>query len=195
MYIGASSNIEALNVTTLYKPGELGSQIQVGTKAYQLIQVDSGAALSTAGAPVCGTVMYWKDRSKYIVTNDKIQADGATNTNTAPPTVTIANAANSVAGVMCSLSGGAAGTATTTSGNFGVVQQRGNHVGVASDVSFIPGDILVAKQTGAASVAARVAVNTAPPTQPIGRATAATSQVTSGYTPAMLGGWDVVDVP
>lgn len=195
LYIGGSSNIESLNATVLYKPGELGSQIQVGTKAYQLIQVDSGAALSTAGTPVCGTVMYWKSRASYIVTNDKIQAEGATNTNTAPPTVTIANAANSVAGVMCSLTGGAAGTATVTSGNYGVIQQRGNHVGVASDTSFIPGDLLVAKQSGATSIAARSALNTAPVTMVIGRATAATSQVTSGYTPAVLGGLDTVDVP
>lgn len=195
LYIGASNNIEALNTTTLYKPGELGSQIQVGTKAYQLIQVDSGAALSTAGTPVAGTVMYWKNRSTYTVTNDKIQAEGATNTNTAPPTVTIANAVNSVAGVMCSLSAGAAGTATVTSGNFGVIQQRGNHVGVASDTSFVPGDLLVAKTTGATSIAARSAAGTAPVSQVIGKATAATAQVTSGYTPAMLGPWDLVDVP
>lgn len=194
LYTG-TGNIEQMNATVLYKPGELGSKIEVVNKAYQLIQVDSGASASTAGAPVCGTVMYWKSRAGYIVTNDKIQAEGATNTNTAPPTVTIANAVNSIAGVMCSLSGGAAGTATVTSGNYGFIQQRGPHVGVSSDASFVPGDILVGKQTGATSVAARAALNTAPPTQPVGRATGATSQVTSGYTPAILGGWDLVDIP
>src|SRR6266704_2773192 len=195
LYLGPFTSIEAMNATTLYKPGELGSQIQTPNgKAYQLIQVDSGAAASTAGAPVCGTVMFWKSRANYIVTNDKLQAEGAINTNTAPNTVTIANAANSVAGVMCSLTSGAAGTATVTSGNYGVIQQRGQHVGVASDASFIPGDILVAKQTVATSVAARVAVNTALVSQVIGRATAATSQVTSGYTPAVLGGLDLIDV-
>lgn len=195
-YLGPFKSIESVNVATLYKPGELGSQIQVGTKAYQLIQVDSGCALSTAGAPVCGTPMYWKNRAAYIVTNDKIQAEGATNTNTAPFTVTIANAANSVAGVMCATTiGGAAGSATVTSGNYGFIQQRGTHVGVASDPSFVPGDLLVAKQSGATSTAARSAVNTAPVSQVFGRATAATGQVTANYTPAVLTGLDLVDVP
>ena len=197
LYIGASNNIEALNTTTLYKPGELGSQIQVGTKAYQLIQVDSGAALSTAGTPVAAT-HDGRGSLNDAGSRDQIRLHHHRQNrrrHPAPPTVTIANAVNSVAGVMCSLSAGAAGTATVTSGNFGVIQQRGNHVGVASDTSFVPGDLLVAKTTGATSIAARSAAGTAPVSQVIGKATAATAQVTSGYTPAMLGPWDLVDVP
>src|SRR5882672_7660069 len=90
LYIGPFSNIEAMNSTTLYKPGELGSQVQLGTKSYQLIQVDSGAAASTAGAPTAGDVAFWKNRAAYIVTNDKIQAENATLISGGIGTVTIA---------------------------------------------------------------------------------------------------------
>ena len=187
LYIGPFANIEAMNTTTLYKPGELGSQIQTATKAYQLIQVDSGAALSTAGAPVCGSVAFWKDRSKYIVTNDKQQAEGGP---------TIAKTVNSVAGVFCSLTGGVAGSASITSGNYGVIQQRGQHVGVlTSSGTAAAGDFLIALTTGAPPGALVVSSGTALNSMAIGRATAATAAVTAGYTPAIIGGTDVVDQP
>src|ERR1700728_629999 len=124
IYIGPYASIEAMNVTTLYKPGELGGQVQLGGKAYQLVQLDSGATASTpAGLPVCGMVAYWKSRPSYIVTNDIRFADGFT-------TGTTGQGANSVAGVFNSLTSGAGGTATITPGNYGVVQQRGTHVGL-----------------------------------------------------------------
>ena len=187
LYIGTGSNVEAMNVSTLYKPGELGSQIQLPNgKAYQLIQVDSGATAVT-GAPVCGSLAFWKDRSKYLVTTDKIQAE------TGP---TAAKAINSVAGVFNSLTSGAAGTASITAGNYGVIQQRGQHVGVlTSSGTSAVGDILVALSTGTPPGALNTTVGTAPVSIPIGRASAATSAVTTGYTPATLGGWDLADVP
>lgn len=199
MYVGAQGGIELLNATTLYKPGELGSQIQVGAKAYQLIQLDSGCtAASPAGLPVCGSVAFWKSRASYIVTNDKVQAEGA-NQNTATVSAnTIANAVNSIAGVFCQTATGAnvAGTASLTPGSFGVVQQRGPHVGVlTSSGSAVNGDILIGLTTGAPPGALRVASGTALVSQAIGRATASTGAVTSSYTPAVLGGFDLVDVP
>jgi len=189
LYIGPFATIEAMNSTTLYKPGELGSQIQLGTKAYQLIQVDSGATASTAGAPVCGSLAFWKSRANYIVTTDKQQAEGGP---------TIANTVNSIAGVFVQTASGAnvAGTASITAGNYGVIQQRGQHVGVlTSSGSAVAGDMLIGLTTGAPPGALRVASGTALVSMPIARATAATSAVTSGYTPAVIGGWDVVDVP
>ncbi len=189
LYIGPFANIETMNVSTLYKPGELGSQTQLNNKSYQLIQLDSGATASTAGAPVTGSVAFWKDRSKYLVTTDKQVAEGGP---------TIAKTVNSVAGVFCQTASGAnvAGTASLTAGNYGVIQQRGQHVGVlTSSGTAATGDFLIALTTGAPPGSLVVASGTALNSMPIGRATAATSAVTTGYTPANIGGFDVVDQP
>jgi len=190
LYIGGGSNVEAMNSTTLYKPGELGSQIQTpGGKAYQLIQVDSGATSAvTAGAPVAGSLAFWKDKSKYLVTTDKVQAIGGGTSATSIQR-------NFVAGVFCSLTSGAAGTASITPGNYGVIQQRGAHVGVytAGNTVTIGQTIVAADVAGANGVA--VAVATPPTNVPVGIATATNGSVTTSYTPATLGGWDLVDVP
>lgn len=188
LYVGPYANVEAINTTTLYKPGELGSQFQSGTKAYQLIQLDSGATASTgAGAPLCGHTAFWKSRSSYIVTNDKAQAE------------TVAgDSRNSIAGVFNSLTSGAAGTASLTAGNYGVIQQRGTHVGVLTNgTAAAAGDLLVPVATATSVTAAvvRVAAGTAPTCAVVGVATAATSAVTTNYTPARLGGFDLVDQP
>lgn len=183
MYMGPYTSVEAINTTTLYKPGELGSQIQLNGKSYQLVQLDSGATASTeGGTPVCGHVAYWKDRSKYLVTNDKLQAEGANCT--------------AACGVFVSLTSGAAGTATITAGNYGVIQQRGTHVGVLTPVAAAAGDVLVAAPQAVQTTAAvtKFTPGTAPTSfPPIGVATAATGSVTTNYTPCRLGGWDIVD--
>ena len=189
LYIGPFATIETMNTPTLYKPGELGSQIQIGNKSYQLIQLDSGAAASTAGAPVTGSVAFWKDRSKYLVTTDKQVAEGGP---------TIAKTVNSVAGVFCQTASGAnvAGTASLTAGNYGVIQQRGPHVGVlTSSGTSAAGDFLIALTTGAPPGALNVSSGTALNSMAIGKATAATGAVTASYTPAIIGGTDIVDQP
>ena len=190
LYVGAQGGIEALNVATLYKPGELGSQIQTVTnKGYQLIQLDSGATSATpAGAPLCGSVAYWKSRPSYLVTNDIRFAEGYT-------TGTTGQGANSVAGVFCSLSGGAAGTATLTAGNYGVVQQRGTHIGLFTNTTAAGPDQWLVSDTGNTGKVNAVALATAPAYTPVARATAATSAVTTNYTPAKLGGFDLVGTP
>jgi hypothetical protein len=186
-YTGAAGSPELLNVSTLYKPGELGSQCQVAGKAYQLVQVDSGAtSATTAGALATGQLAFWKDRSSYLVTNDKIQAEGGGTTQ----------ATNSVAGVFCATTaGGVAGSATATAGNFTFIQQRGNHVGILSTGSTAAaGDLFVAGAGVATPAALRVAAGTALVSQQVARATAATGAVTASYTPAFIGGSDLVDV-
>jgi hypothetical protein len=198
LYIGPFTSIEAMNSTTLYKPGELGSQIQIGSKSYQLIQLDSGATASTAGAPVCGSIAFWKDRSKYLVTTDKIQAEGANQNTATTISNVIASAVNSIAGVLCQTASGAnvAGTASLTAGNYGVVQQRGNHVGIlTSSGAAKNGDNLIALTTGAPPGALVVAAGTALVSQAIARATAATSAVTTNYTPVVITSGELVDVP
>lgn len=185
LYIGPFSNVEAINVTTLYKPGELGSQIQLGGKAYQLIQVDSGAVAATGAGhvPLCGDLAYWKDRTKYLVTNDKVQAETGNEA--------------SACGVFNSLTSGAAGTASITPGNFGVIQQRGTHVGVLTvSTAAANNDYLCAAATATSTTPAVVkfSTGTAPTTFPhVGIATAATSAVTANYTPCRLGGHNLVD--
>lgn len=187
LYVGGGGNPEAINVTTLYKPGELGGRIDYSGKSYQLIQVDSGATASTgAGVPLCGHVAFWKNRSTYTVTNDKAQAE-----NSAGDT------RNSIAGVFNSLTSGAAATASITPGNFGCIQQRGTHVGILTNGSAAAAGgtlVSVAAATSATAAAVTVAAGTAPTCQVLGVATAATGAVTANYTPARLG-FDTVDVP
>lgn len=189
IYVGQQGGIEAMNVATLYKPGELGSQIQtVGNKAYQLIQLDSGATVSTnAGVALCGHTAFWKNRNAYLVTNDKAQAENAAG-----------DVRNSIAGLFNSLTSGAAGTASLTAGNFGVIQQRGTHVGALTNgTAAAAGDLLVAVATATSGTAAvvKVTAGTAPTNVVLGVATAATSAVTTNYTPCRLGGFDLVDTP
>src|SRR5215472_1088220 len=187
-YLGATGNPEQFNQATLYRPGELGGQIQLGSKAYQLVLLDSGATASTgAGVPLCGHTAFWKNRSTYTVTNDKAQAE-----NSAGDT------RNSIAGAFNSLTLGAAATASATPGNYCFIQQRGTHVGILTNgTAAAAGDSLVAVAAGTSATAAavRVAAGTAPTNAVLGIATAATGAVTANYTPAHLGGWDIVDQP
>jgi len=188
MYLGPFSNVEAMNATTLYKPGELGSQIQLPNwKAYQLIQLDSGATASTsAGLPICGHLAFWKNRSTYTVTNDKAQAETPGN----------AAGASAVAGVFCSLTSGVAGSASITPGNFGVIQQRGTHVGILSGLNTAAkGDQLTSDTGSGTAQAAKFTPGTAATAPIVAIAIAATGAVTSTFTPCRLGGGDIVDVP
>jgi len=187
-YLGPNSSPEAFNSTVLYKPGELGGQIQLGSKAYQLVLLDSGATASTgAGVPLCGHTAFWKNRSTYTVTNDKAQAE------------TVAgDSRNSVCGVFNSLTSGAAATASATPGNYCFVQQRGTHVGILTNGSAAAAGgtlVPVASGTSATAAVVTVAAGTAPTCVVVGIATAATGAVTANYTPARLGGWDIVDQP
>ena len=165
VYLGrsAGSDIEDMNESSLYKPGELGSQIQTTLdKAYQLVQLDSGATSSTgAGVVVAGDLAFWKDRSNFLVTNDKVQAVGG-------PGVTASR--NSVAGVF---------TVAATAGYYTVVQQRGRR-SVVSDGGgdFAVGEFCVASANAAPDID-RVAAATAPPYTPVGRVAVAES---GGFT-------------
>lgn len=186
LYVGPYQSIEQINTTTLYKPGELGSQVQIGSRAYQLVQLDSGAtSATTAGAVLHGSLAFWKDMSKYLVTNDKVQAQGG---NT--------NARNMVAGVFLPATfGAAAGQPGPTPGNYCVIQQRGPHVGVKQDNGTAAAGQFQIPYTAATAGVDTVTVGTAPIVPPVGKATAATSAVTTGYTPIWLGGYDLVEVP
>lgn len=195
LYIGAVPGPEQLNVATLYKPGELGARMELTGKAYQLVQVDSGATASTGAGhvPQCGDLAFWKDRKNYLVTNDKVQADVGDNA------LAVGNCL-SVAGVFCSLktSSQAGGDTSITPGNYGFIQQRGIHVGVLNTSGgAIKGDALAATitSTSATPTTTKFSPGTVPTTTVVGIATAATSAVTTNYTPIRLAGFDLVDTP
>ena len=164
MFIGPRSDIEEMNESSLYKGGELGSQIQTTKgKGYQLVKLDSGATASTgAGVVADGDLAFWKDKDDYLVTNDKNQAFGGPSTSTTR---------NAVAGVF---------VAAVTAGNYCVIQQRGRHDAVKTDGGgdFAVGDFIVPKDD-ADAIGDRTAVGTAPPVTPVGRVAAAES---GGFT-------------
>lgn len=190
-YVGPYGSVDAFNTATLYKPGELGGQMQLrNAKGYQLVLLDSGATSATgAGVPLNGHTAYWKNRATYTVTNDKAQAE-----------TTASDSRNSAAGVFLGTGGpsAVAGAAGPTAGNYCFIQQRGTHVGILTNGSAAAaGDVLVGVAAGTSATAAvvKVTAGTAPTNVPFGIATAATGAVTANYTPARLGGWDLVDQP
>ena len=162
-YIGPFASYDKVNTATLYKPGELGIRVaDAFGREYQFVQLDSGATASTTvGAVAVGQLAFWKDKSKYLVTNDIIQCVGGSSA-----------ARNEVAGVFQ-----VAGTA----GNYCYVQQKGRSVNACALVSSSPniGDWIVADNTAAKAQCAVVAIATAPTVQPLGKAAASGSSVTT----------------
>jgi len=175
VYLGTFSGPDAFNSATLYKPGELGSRFELTGKAYQVVQLDSGATASTsAGVVAAGQLAFWKDRSNYIVTNDKAQAIGGP---------VASNGRNAYAGVF---------QVAATAGYYACIQQRGQSATplLTDSGSAVINDMLVPHTAGTAGVVV-VAQGTAPTVNVVGRATAATATTTACF----LGGWDVVEVP
>jgi len=170
VHIGSRSNIEALNVTALDRPGELGQAVVLpNNKSYQIVQCDSGATASApSGVVVAGDVAFWKDKASYIVTPDLGQAAASESTNQS-------SKRNMVAGVF---------TTAATAGNYCVVQQQGRHAGVKSDGGgdFVSGDTAIAKNTAVSDID-RVAAGTASTHTPLGIVAGAEA---AGFTPVDL---------
>lgn len=130
---GGTQGLKGLNVTVLYKPGELGKHVvDNGGIERQIVQLDSGATAATgAGVVAANQLAFWKDKANYIVTNDKAQAIGGPTGN---------GARNAVAGIF---------SAAVTAGNYGTIAIRGAGVSVATDGGGVNvGDQVVAKGTG-----------------------------------------------
>lgn len=166
-YIGPFSNIENVNeappsstVTGVgIHVGELGGRTELtqtgtGTKEYQKVQLDSGATSATGvGAVAAGQLAYWKDKSKYLVTNDWTQAIGGQSANSA--------FRNEVAGVF---------TNAVTAGNYTWIQQKGNTTVLKSVSSTgVAGYWVVGDTTASTAQVALVAAGTAPTVQPLGK--------------------------
>ena len=179
-YIGPFSNIEAV-----FEPvsqsgvgihvGELGGRVELtqtgsGTKEYQKVQLDSGAvAATTVGAPTTGELAFWKDKSRYIVTNDTLQAIGGQTTH---------GWRNEVAGVFVT-------PQATLTANVGVagyiwVQQKGNcpTVKIASGSPAV-GDKLIAGTVTTTAAGLIATASTAPVVTPLGVFTTAAVTVTT----------------
>lgn len=152
-------SIDTTGITNFVRQGELGAQYDCQRNGrgwkYQLVQLDSGATASTSiGVVAANQLAYWKDRSKYLVTNDYRASEagdgGATNAF-----------ANFVAGVF---------RASVTAGNACFIVQRGYNVPVKSAAGLnAVGQIVVANvSTPAADVTTTTGVGTAPAYRPLG---------------------------
>lgn len=138
-YIGSQGAISALNVATLYKPGELGSRVSTPDgKIFQIVQCDSGPT-----SVAIGDVAFWMTKSSYKVTNKQVDAS---------------ELRNAVAGVF---------TAAVTPGNYCAIQISGRAKVKCTLNNMGAGDTLVAN-TGTASDVVNVALGTAPTCIPLG---------------------------
>jgi hypothetical protein len=180
-YIGPFSNIENVIESSTgsgvgIHVGELGGRVEltqtgVGTKEYQKVQLDSGAvAAAASGAPTLGEMVYWKDKSKYLVTNDSRFAVGGQTTN---------GWRNEVAGIIV--------TPTASLATFAGlapyiwVQQKGNNTAVKiTSSSPNPGDKLISDTSTTAAQGLIVTAGAAAPVvMELGRFSLAQTTVTS----------------
>ena len=156
------------NEASLYKPGELGNVVVDVEKNRrgQLVQLDSGCTASTAtGVSAAGQLAFWKDKSKYLVTNDALQANAVNAPaggwgNAGNATL---DARNFIAGVI---------QTAVTAGYYTIILQRtdlaaGFSVKAAVGGTYNAGVQLVAN-TGTAADATSVAAGTAPTSMVIG---------------------------
>lgn len=141
------------------RPGELGNAFDARDKAYQIVQLDSGATAATpTGVVAANQLAFWKNKDNYIVTNDRRQAMGLGAATGAYR--------NFVAGIFRN---------AVTAGNYTCVLQRGDNIPVADGGNtFAAGESVIAEDDSAAA-ADRVAVGTASTFQILGRARGAAS--------------------
>jgi hypothetical protein len=167
MYV-QTGNPDTWMMATLQRPGELGKAYDWNDRAYQRVKVDSGAtAANTVGAVAANQLAFWKDKSQYIVTNDKRFAlqDGVAN-----------SFANNVAGIF---------RAAVTSGYYCDILIRGRNIALevatADEAAVTGGVSLIADVTADTASVDGIAVGTATTYQKLGICrTASTSNVAYG---------------
>ena len=131
--------------------GEVGKAYDYNDRTYQRVKLDSGAtAANTVGVVAANQLAFWKDKSNYIVTNDKRFALlGA-----------VANSfANNVAGVFRS---------AVTAGYYCDILTRGRNIAVAATANCTGGTTVIADVTASTASADGVAVGTASTYQKLG---------------------------
>jgi len=143
MYI-QTGNPDTWYSAALQRPGELGKAYDWNDRTYQRVKLDSGAtALNTVGVVAANQLAFWKDRSNYIVTNDKrFGLRGG-----------VANSfGNNVAGVF---------RAAVTAGYYCDILIRGRNIAVAAVAGTDAGELVIADVTASTASADSVAVGTA----------------------------------
>lgn len=129
-------NPDTWQAAALYAGGELGLAYDANDRAYQRVQVDSGAtAANPVGVVAANQLAFWKDKDRYLVTNDDRQAIGGS----------IVNAfRNQVAGIF---------RRAVTAGYFCDILQRGDNIPVAAGAfAGGVGQRCIAQTTGTAQV-------------------------------------------
>lgn len=153
-----TTNISTTDFNSLGgQPGSLGIRFEANPpdRAYQRVQLDSGATAANAvGVVAANQLAYWKDKSKYIVTNDFKQANA-----TSGAAVANSGFRNFVAGIF---------RTAVTAGSYCDVLQRGLNISVATTGSPAAGDFLVSDTTASTAQAATVTAGTAPTCKTIG---------------------------
>jgi hypothetical protein len=146
----STGNPDTVNDATLFLDGSLGQTYDANARAYQNVQLDSGAA--ALAAPAANDLLYWKDRTKYLVTTDSRMSDfGPTNFR------------NSVAGVLRN---------AATAGRYVFALQRAYNIAVKSDGNGAKGDSIIAN-SGTAKDVTNIAAGSSPTYQLLGYATGA----------------------
>lgn len=146
-----TGNPATVNTSTLYKPGELGSRLVDTNKAWQLVQLDSGAtAASPVGVVAATQVAFWKNKSTYTVTNDLVQS-GQASGGTADR--------NLVAGIF---------PLAVTAGNYCYVQQQGAATVLAASGGTWADAVVAIANSGTAADITSIAAGTAPTYIPLG---------------------------
>lgn len=152
-----TGNYETMNITPDYAQGELGFTFLANQKGYQGVQLDSGATAATpTGIVATNQLAFWKDRSQYLVTNDRRFAEGGAATQSYQ---------NKVAGRF---------GAAITAGNYCYIQQQGRANLLDGGNTFAVGEFVFAENDVVAA-ADRVGVGTATSYQNLGTARGAAS--------------------
>ena len=126
----STGNPDTMNDSSMIRPGELGMCFDWNDKSYQIVKVDSGATVGpTVGAVAANQLAFWKDRSTYLVTNDKRFASlgGVAN-----------SFANNVAGVF---------RVAATGGYYCCVLKKGYNIAAAATAGTTAGELVVADTT------------------------------------------------
>jgi hypothetical protein len=157
-----TNNPNTENNATLYAPGELGGIYVKGDDIWQQVQVDSGATAAANKVLAVGDLLYWKNISAKIVTNDTKQA-----LNPA-----IANSyQNRVAGVLM---------VAATPGNYVWVRKRGLNVSVRTAGSAMTVGQTVQADTSNTAAIVGVATGTQNTAQTLGVVQTATASSLTG---------------
>lgn len=142
------------------QPGGLGLKHETinPARTYQRVQLDSGVTAATpTGVSAANQLAFWKDRSVYLVTNDRRFAEYGSATQAYQ---------NCVAGVI---------RLAATAGNYIDILKRGRAIPLLDGGnSFAAGEMITAENDSAAA-ADRVAVGSAPGFQVLGYARGAAS--------------------